>query len=247
MDGAIAGNTPVVTAAELGATRIVVLQTGYACSLSGPPRGAVARGMHALTLLISNQLERDLRLLEGRVDVHVTPHLCPLDVSPFNFDHSSELIERSALLTREWLESDGLGKRDPPDVVRHDHAAMQMRAPFAGGYDVVSYFQGSAIAGVAQFAVEHDGQLYLFASAANRDAFLADPTRYQPQYGGHCAWAMAQGKVAPGDPRFYGVTEDGRLFFNLNAAIQKAWEKEMSENIRRADQRWRARREAGSP
>lgn len=242
IDGAIAGNTPVVTAAELGATRIIVLQTGYACSLSGPPRGAVARGMHALTLLISNQLERDLRLLDGRVEVHVTPHLCPLDVSPFNFDHSSELIERSAQLTRAWLDSGGLNKPVPPDVVRHDHAAMPMRTPFAGGYDLVSYFEGEPLLGLTQFSAEHDGRLYLFASNAHRDAFLLDPARFQPEYGGACAWAMAQGKSVEADPRCYHKTEDGRLFFNLNEAIQKKWEMDMASNIERADMRWRSRR-----
>jgi NTE family protein len=81
-----------------------VLQTGYACSIDGPPKSAVARGVHALTLLIANKMERDLKLLDGKVEVHVAPHLCPLDVSPFNFDHFAALIERAADHTRAWLE-----------------------------------------------------------------------------------------------------------------------------------------------
>ena len=246
MDGAIAGNTPILTAAELGATRIIVLQTGYACSLAGPPKGAVARGMHALTLLISNQMERDLRLLQGSVDVHVAPHLCPLDVSPFNFDHSEELIERSAHLTRAWLEEGGLGRRDPPEVLHHDHASMQMKAPPIGGYDAVSYFTGSPVFGSAKFAAEHEGRVYHFATASNRDAFLADPQRYLPQYGGLCAFAMAQGNKVRGDPRSYRIVE-GRLFLNLNSTIHKRWERNMTAYIRRADERWRSHREAVQP
>lgn len=122
MDGAIAGNTPILTAAELGAERIVVLQTGYPCAMKGPPGGAIARGLHALTLLISNQMERDMKLLAGKADVFVAPHLCPLDVSPFNFAHGAALIERSAATTRAWLAAGGLRQPAGPSVFEHDHS-----------------------------------------------------------------------------------------------------------------------------
>lgn len=53
MDGAIAANTPLRMAVQLGARQIIVLPTGYACALAEPPRGAVARVLHAITLLIA--------------------------------------------------------------------------------------------------------------------------------------------------------------------------------------------------
>ena len=121
IDGAIAGNTPILTAAELGATRIIVLQTGYPCSIVAPPGGAVARGLHALTLLISNQMERDLKLMAGMADVYVAPHLCPLDVSPFNFSHAAMLIDRSAASTRDWLNTGGLQHPATPGAFEHHH------------------------------------------------------------------------------------------------------------------------------
>jgi NTE family protein len=124
MDGAIAGNTPLLTAAELGAERIIVLQTGYACSMDGPPQGAVARGMHALTLLISNQMERDFQLLDGKVCVQVSPHLCPLDVSPFDFTQAAELIERAAANMRAWIAEGGLDRPSTTEGVAHEHAGM---------------------------------------------------------------------------------------------------------------------------
>lgn len=113
VDGAIAGNTPIVDAAELGAERIIVLQTGYACTLSAPPKGAVAQGLHAINLLIANQLARDLRLLAGRVEIAVAPPLCPLDISPMNFSHSNELMDRAAASTRAWIDNGGLRSREP--------------------------------------------------------------------------------------------------------------------------------------
>lgn len=241
MDGAIAGNTPILTAAELGATRIIVLQTGYACSIDGPPRGAVARGMHALTLLIANQMERDSRLLEGKVAVHVAPHLCPLDVSPFNFDHSATLIERAARHTRAWLDAGGLSRSASSADFEHDHAAMMMAAPAAGGYDLVSYFADGEPPrlGSAEHRSEHQGRLYLFADAPNRDLFAADPERYLPQYDGFCAYAMVRRARIKGDPRVYRI-ERGRLFFNLNAHVHVQWERDITDQIRRADEYWRA-------
>ncbi len=37
MDGAVASNTPIRVAMELGASRLIVLPTGYACALESPP------------------------------------------------------------------------------------------------------------------------------------------------------------------------------------------------------------------
>lgn len=240
MDGAIAGNTPLLTAAELGATRIVVLQTGYACSIDGPPHGAVARGMHALTLLIANQMERDLQLIGGKVDVHVTPHLCPLDVSPFDFRHSAALIERAARQTRAWLDGGGLGRTTSAADLEHDHAGMMAGQTAAGGYDVVSYFKGGTpLLGSSEFHSSYDGKTYLFADGANRDAFAADPARYVPQYGGRCAYAMARGSDVKGDPHHYHI-EGGRLFFNLNPRIHSLWRRDMANLILQADTRWQA-------
>lgn len=240
VDGAVAGNTPVLTAAELGATRIVVLQTGYACSMDGPPRSAVASGLHALTLLIANQLERDLRLLDGKVDVHVAPHLCPLDVSPFDFRHAESLIERSAAGTVKWLELGGLDAPATPEGLRHDHANMRKMSSVAlGGLDPVSYFSKSAPEeGRPEFAAQHAGRDYLFASADNRARFLSDPEAFLPQYGGVCAYAMARGGNAPGDPRVYDVI-GGRLYLNASTTIRAKWIVNPSGEIERADARWR--------
>jgi NTE family protein len=122
MDGALSGNTPILTAAELGATRLIVLPTGFACTLEGPPRGAVARGFHALTLLIARQMIHDLARLDGSIEVHTAPPLCPLNVSPFDFSQTEALISRAVVQTRAWLIAGGLrNQKTPPGLVPHMH------------------------------------------------------------------------------------------------------------------------------
>lgn len=108
MDGAIAGNTPLRVAAELGATQIIVLPTGYACALTGPPRGVIARMLHAVTLLIAAQLRHEIETMPEGVTVHLAPTLCPLTVSPHDFTASRQLIERAQDRTQAWIARGGL-------------------------------------------------------------------------------------------------------------------------------------------
>ena len=65
-DGAISSNTPIKVAVAKGATRLIILPTGYACAMGAPPVGAVANALHALTLLIARQLVSELEELARR-------------------------------------------------------------------------------------------------------------------------------------------------------------------------------------
>lgn len=122
MDGAVATNTPISLAAEFGASRIIVLPTGYACALTEPPRGVVAKALHAITLMITWQLRHDLERLPESIDVHLAPMLCPLEVSPFDFSASRSLIERAAETTKEWIERGGLTRRaSSRELAAHRH------------------------------------------------------------------------------------------------------------------------------
>jgi YHS domain-containing protein len=108
----------------------------------------------------------------------------------------------------------------------------------AGGHDVVAYFrEGRPVRGVSRFSHEWRGATWRFASAANRDAFAANPAAYAPAYGGHCAWAAAQGYKAKGDPEHWRIV-DGRLFLNYNADVQQKWEKDIPGFIAAADGSW---------
>ena len=106
------------------------------------------------------------------------------------------------------------------------------------GYDPVSYFTATGSArGSGAIAAEFRGEQYHFVTAANRDLFVADPEKYLPQYGGYCAWAVAQGKLAAGDPTVSRVV-DGKLYLNVNRSIAARWEQDIPGFIRSADANW---------
>jgi NTE family protein len=120
VDGGVANNTPISTALRLGAKRIIVLPTGFACALKQVPSGAIARAMHALSLLVARQLVRDAEQYAGTVELRIVPTLCPLDLSPYDYSACGALIDRAAANTRKWLESGGLERAGTPGEL-HEH------------------------------------------------------------------------------------------------------------------------------
>lgn len=106
------------------------------------------------------------------------------------------------------------------------------------GYDPVAYFKdGQPGKGSKDFTAEYKGATFRFVSADNRDAFLGDPEKYAPQYGGYCAWAVSQGYHAKGDARFWKIV-DGKLYLNYNGAVQEKWEGDIPGFIAKADEAW---------
>ena len=106
------------------------------------------------------------------------------------------------------------------------------------GYSLVSYFdQDKAVKGKAEHAVDHSGKTYHFESAASAKKFKSNPTKYLPQYGGWCAYAMAWGKRVKIDPSAFKIV-DGKLYLNKKASIKKLWEKKRAKYIKDADKHW---------
>ncbi len=121
-DGGIANNTPISVAVALGADRVIVLPTGFSCDVEKPPDNSMAMALHGLSTLISRQLIFDIELFTGSVALRVVPPLCPLETNPADFSRASELIERAAGSTRDWLEAGGLDTPAIPDHMRpHSH------------------------------------------------------------------------------------------------------------------------------
>ena len=106
------------------------------------------------------------------------------------------------------------------------------------GYDVVAYFtQNRAIEGSEQYSYDWGGATWLFSNANNRDLFKANPTRYQPEYSGYCAFAVAQGAIAGVDPNAFTLV-DGKLYLNFSRGVHRRWSRDIPGNIRSGDRNW---------
>jgi YHS domain-containing protein len=109
-----------------------------------------------------------------------------------------------------------------------------------GGYDAVAYFtEGKPVAGRKEFQARWNGATWQFSSVERREAFLKAPERYAPQYGGYCAYAVAKGASAPGDPTVWKVV-DGKLYVNKDADVQTLWSRDVPGHIVQADRNWPA-------
>ncbi len=121
VDGGVADNTAISQAVALGADRIFVLPAGFACALDRPPATALAVVVHALTLLIEERLIVEVAHLRERVEITVLPPLCPLAVSPVDFKHAGELIDRAHHATGRWLDEGGQALPHPERFLSLHH------------------------------------------------------------------------------------------------------------------------------
>ena len=106
-----------------------------------------------------------------------------------------------------------------------------------GGYDAVSFFQGEGVRGSREFSSTYLGAEFRFSSAENLALFEANPSAYAPQYGGYCAWAASQGKLAPGSPKHANII-DGKLYLNFNGSTERRWLRDTATYISLADDNW---------
>lgn len=115
------------------------------------------------------------------------------------------------------------------------------------GYDTVAYFTaGQAMVGDPGIKADWLGAEWHFASAENRDLFLANPVSYAPQYGGHCADGMAYDtKVQTNiDPKAWRVI-NGKLYISYDPVSASEFDT-IPDLVERADANW-ATRQASKP
>ena len=115
------------------------------------------------------------------------------------------------------------------------------------GYDVVAYFdleqsplgqsQPAGVPGKASITADYNGATFAFSTEANRDAFVADPAKYAPQYDGHCAFGVSKGGKVPGNPNLWRIV-DGKLYLNINTAVVGFWEEDIPGNLELSEENW---------
>ncbi|PTM41869.1 hypothetical protein C8D03_3446 [Bosea sp. 124] len=90
---------------------------------------------------------------------------------------------------------------------RDPHSGLALR-----GYDPVAYrIEKHAMSGHPDYEIVHQGAVWRFVSAANREAFRDAPDIYEPAFDGFDASAVAEGRAVDTDPRQFAVI-GSRLF-----------------------------------
>lgn len=106
------------------------------------------------------------------------------------------------------------------------------------GYDPVAYFtDGGPKEGMDTITHQYNGAIWRFATEEHRELFTADPEKYAPQYGGYCAYAMANGFFVSTDPNAWHIHED-KLYLNYSLGVRERWRKDIPSYITKADKNW---------
>jgi hypothetical protein len=110
------------------------------------------------------------------------------------------------------------------------------------GYDPVAYFtENKAIKGKKEFSVSADGVIYYLSTASNKDIFLKEYKKYEPQYGGWCAYAMgANNEKVEIDPETFKIL-NGKLYLFYHSWVNNTltkWNKDEMNLKTNADKNW---------
>ncbi len=110
------------------------------------------------------------------------------------------------------------------------------------GYDPVAYFtQNKAVKGNKQFSASADGVIYYFSTTTNKDLFVKDYGKYEPQYGGWCAYAMgATNEKVEVDPQTFKII-NGKLYLFYHSWVNNTlnkWNKDEANLKTKADKNW---------
>jgi YHS domain-containing protein len=111
------------------------------------------------------------------------------------------------------------------------------------GYDPVAYYkQGKAVKGKKDLTATYEGVIYNFSIPVNREYFLKNPLKYEPQFGGWCAYAMGDsGEKVEINPQTFKIV-DGKLYLFYNAYFNntlKSWNKDEANLKLKAENNWK--------
>jgi YHS domain-containing protein len=106
------------------------------------------------------------------------------------------------------------------------------------GYDPVAYFkQGKAVMGSPFITSTYKGATYLFASREDKADFDKSPAKFEPQYGGYCAYSMSKGERHDIDPKAFHIYK-GKLYVCGTPEQMKKFSASIEEDMSKADQNW---------
>ena len=106
------------------------------------------------------------------------------------------------------------------------------------GYDPVSFFADKMPAkGKPEFSARRDGAVYYFATREHQELFNANPSKYEPAFGGYCAFGVSRGKLVEIDVNAFQIV-DGRLLLQYSKSVRESFNTDTKGNLAKADGNW---------
>jgi YHS domain-containing protein len=106
------------------------------------------------------------------------------------------------------------------------------------GYDPVAYFTDQRpVMGSSSYVSEYNGAKYQFASAEHKALFDKEPAKYEPVFGGFCAYGASQNHKAPIQPEAWQI-RGGRLILNYDLDVRELFNKDPEGHLRQAEANW---------
>ncbi len=138
---------------------------------------------------------------------------------------------RNALVLCLFTASVGITLAAPRPNLDKEGVALQ-------GYDPVAFFtDGKPVLGQAAFHSAYHDATYRFASAEHQAIFEKNPEKYEPQFGGYCAYGVSQGHTAPIKIEAFQIV-NGRLLMQYDSEVKDLFNKDARGNLEAADQKW---------
>ena len=135
--------------------------------------------------------------------------------------------------------------REPAPRASAKHYNLGKQRLAIQGYDPVSYFAAGGSKprrGDARYTLDHSGVVYRFASKQNLELFRKSPAKFEPAYGGWCAYAMREGDKVEVDAESF-LIQDGRLMLFYNGFwgnTRKSWSRgDTGGQAKAADAAWK--------
>jgi len=106
------------------------------------------------------------------------------------------------------------------------------------GYDPVAFFTDhQPVKGKPEFTSQLNGATYEFASREHKALFDKEPARYEPAFGGYCAYGVSRNKLAPIDVDAFQIV-DGRLLLQYSRGVRDDFNADQKGNLMKAAQNW---------
>lgn len=106
------------------------------------------------------------------------------------------------------------------------------------GYDPVAFFtQNAPVKGRAELTSQYNGATYQFASKKDKELFDKEPAKYEPIFGGYCAFGVSKNKLVPVDVEAFQIM-DGKLVLQYSKSVRDSFNKDPKGNLTKATQNW---------